>query len=117
MAKLSRKNCLDSILFKQLGRSDSGGTTVYYSYSIFSYILVYYISVKKKDWYILYPLVTVRLAARSPSAPLRSPCGHLEATVRLPWKFYGRRRDALGSPCDIKSKTVRHPHVFGLHNL
>ena len=21
------------------------------------------------------------------------------------------------SPCDIKSKTVRYPHVFGLHNL
>ena len=68
---------------KQLGRSDSGGPRyiIVIVYSVI-YILVYLYFSKKKDWYI-YPLVTVRLAARSPEAPLRSPCGHLEVSLHL----------------------------------
>ena len=94
-AKLSRKNCSDSNLFKQLGRSDSGGTTVYYSYSIFSYIYWYipnwyiFISVKKELVYIptRYRPSGHTFALGPPCGPpavaLRSPCRHLASALIL----------------------------------
>uniref|UniRef100_A0A8C4R1I9 Rh family, B glycoprotein (gene/pseudogene) n=1 Tax=Eptatretus burgeri TaxID=7764 RepID=A0A8C4R1I9_EPTBU len=63
-AKLSRKNLFGFQFVQTAWPFGFWRTTVYYSYSIFSYIYWYIFISVKKDWYI-YPLVTVCLATRS----------------------------------------------------